>query len=64
MVQEVIPYCRPCDSLHEESSCYVACRILEQGIPKSGSSEEISSEPKYINVVGHMYPISKEYWKK
>ena len=24
LVQEVIPYCRPCDSLHEEASCYVA----------------------------------------
>ena len=24
MVQEVIPYCIPCDSLHEEGSCYVA----------------------------------------
>ena len=21
MVKEVIPYCRPCDSLHEEASC-------------------------------------------
>ena len=64
MVQEVIPYCRPYESLHEESSCYVARRILEQGIPKSGSSEEVSSEPEYINAVGHMYPVSKEYWNK
>ena len=64
VVQEVIPYCRPCDSLHEESSCYVACQILEQGIRKSGSSEEISSEPKYINAVGNMYPVSKEDRKK
>ena len=23
VVQEVIPFCRPCDSLHEEASCYV-----------------------------------------
>ena len=30
VVREVICYCRPCDSLHEEASCYVACRILEQ----------------------------------
>ena len=64
MVQEVILYCRPCDSLHEEASCYVACRILEQGIPESGSSEKVSSNPEYINAVGHMYPMSKEYWKK
>ena len=41
MVQEVIPYCRPCDSLHEEASCYVAHRILEQGIPEIRSSEEV-----------------------
>ena len=59
VVQEVIPYCIPCDSLHEEASCYVACQILEQGIPESGSSEEISSEIEYINAVGHMYPVSK-----
>ena len=59
MVQEVIPYCIPCDSLHEEASCYVACQILERGMPESGSFEEISSEPKYINVVGHMYHMSK-----
>ena len=24
VVQEMIPYCRPFDSLHEEASCYVA----------------------------------------
>ena len=64
VVQEVIPYCRPCDSLHEEASCYVACRILEQGIPESGSNEEVSSKLEYINSVCHMYPVSKEDWKK
>ena len=64
MVQEVIPYCRPCDSLHEESSCYVAWQILEQGISEFGSSEEVSSKPEYINAVGHIYPVSKEGWKK
>ena len=44
MVEEVIPYYIPCDSLHEEASCYVAQPILEQGIPESGSSEEVSSK--------------------
>ena len=60
----MIPYCRACDSLHEEASCYVACQILEQEIPESDNSEEVSSEPEYINAVGHMYPVSIEDWKK
>ena len=64
MVQEVIPYCRPCDSHHEEANCYVAQRILEQGIIEMRSSKEVSSEPEYINAVGHMYLVSKEDWKK
>ena len=55
----MIPYCIPCDSLHEESSCYVAQIFLEKGILEIGSSEEVSSEPEYINAVGHMYPVSK-----
>ena len=64
MVQEVIPYYRPCDSLHEEASCYVAQRILEQGIIEMRSSKEVSSEPEYTNAVGHVYPVSKENLKK
>ena len=64
MVQVVIPYCRHCDSLHEEASCYVAQRILEEGILEIRSSKEVLSEPKYINTIGHMYPVSKEDWKK
>ena len=39
-------------------------QILEQGIPESSSSEEFSSEHEYIHIVGHMYPVSKEYWNK
>ena len=32
MVEEVLPYCRPCEALHEEATCYVACKILEKGL--------------------------------
>ena len=39
VVREVFLYCIPCDSLHEEGSCYVACLILEHRIPESGISE-------------------------
>ena len=60
VVQEVIPYYIPCESLHEEASCYVAWWILEQGIPNIGSSEEVSCKPEYINVVDHVYLVSKE----
>ena len=24
MVEEVIPWCRPCDQFHQESTCYIA----------------------------------------
>ena len=33
MVEEVIPYCRPCKALHEESTCYMVYQILKHGFP-------------------------------
>ena len=40
MVEEVIPYCRPCEALHEEYTCYIARQILEHGLPESSDCEE------------------------
>ena len=39
MIEEVIPYCTACESLHEESTCYMACQILEHGLLESNDSE-------------------------
>ena len=52
MVEEVIPYCKPCEALHEESTYYMAYQILEHGLPESSESEQYSWEPEYANTVG------------
>ena len=60
MVEEVIPYCRPCEPLHEYSTCYMAYQILVHSLPKSSDSEEYSREPEYVNIVGHLHPVTTE----
>ena len=64
MVEEVMPYCRLCDAHHEESACYIACRILEQGMPETSQSSSFSSEPKFVNNVGHIHLVPKDAWKE
>ena len=59
-----MPYCRPCDALHEESACYIARQILEQGMPEASQCSIFSSEPKFVNNVGHVHPIPKDAWKE
>ena len=49
MVEEFIPYCIPCEALHEESTCYMARQILDHGLPESSDSEEYLREPEYVN---------------
>ena len=29
MVEDAIPFCRPCDQFHEESTCYIASQVME-----------------------------------
>ena len=62
MVEEFIPYCRSCESLHEESSYYMTRQILEHGLPESNDSEQYSSEPEYVNTVGQLHPVTTETW--
>ena len=64
MVEEIIPYCKPCEAIHEESTCYMARQILEHGLPKSSDSEEYSRELEYVNAVGKLHPITKETWSQ
>ena len=33
MVEEVIPWCRPHEQFHQESTCYVANQVMEHGLP-------------------------------
>ena len=62
MFEEVIPYCRACEALHEESTCYTAHQILEHGLPESNDSEQFASEPEYVNIVGHLHSVIAETW--
>ena len=52
MVEEVIPWCRPCEQFHQESTCYVANQVMEHGIPKVSNVETNSSDPDHIYMVG------------
>ena len=60
MVEEVMSYCKPCDALHGESSCYRAQQILEQGMLEMSQSNNFSSEPKFVNNVGHVHLVTKD----
>ena len=64
MVEEVMHYCSPRDALHEESACYIARQILEQDMPETSQSSSFSSEPEFVNNVGHVHPIPKDAWKE
>ena len=58
MVEEVIPWCRPCEQFQQESTCYVANQVMEHGLPKVSSQETTSSEPDHIYMVSQAYPLS------
>ena len=60
MVEEVMPYCRLCDALHEDSACYIARQILELGMPETSQISSFSSKPEFVNNVGHVHPITKD----
>ena len=60
MVEEVIPYCRPCEALHEESTYNMARQILEHGILESSDSEEYSRDPQYVNTIGQLHLVTIE----
>ena len=62
MVEEVIPYRKACEALHEESTCYMARQILEHGLPESNDIEQFASKPEYVNTVGQLHPVTAETW--
>ena len=53
LVDDSIPYCRPCDEMHDEATCPYVRRILEGGMV--GTNEQ-------INVVGKEHHLSMENW--
>ena len=58
MVEEVIPWCRPYEQFHQESTCYVANKVMEHGLLEFSSQETTLSEPDHVYMVGHAYPLS------
>ena len=58
MVEDAIPYCRPCSQFHQENTCYFANQVMEQGLPEISSQDTPPSEPEFVNMVGQTYPLS------
>ena len=58
MVDEVIPWCRPCEQFHPESTCYIANQIIEHGMAEVSNQETTSGESDHIYMVGQAYPLS------
>ena len=52
LVEDAIPFCRPCSQFHQESTCYIANQVMEHGLPEISSQDTPSSEPEFMNMVG------------
>ena len=52
MVDEVIPWCRPCEQFHPESTCYIANQIIEHGMAEVSNQETTSGESDHVYMVG------------
>ena len=52
MVEEVIPWCRPCDQFHQESTFYIANQVIEHGTAEVGNQETTSGESDHVYMVG------------
>ena len=59
MAEEVIPWCRPCEQFHQESTCYVANQVMEHGLLEFSNRETNSSEPDHVYMVGQAYPCHR-----
>ena len=64
VIDEVPPYCRPCDEFHEESTCPKFCYIVEQEQMEMNNFVGHPRSHDYINNVGHVHHISREKWKQ
>ena len=64
MVEEVIPWCRPCDQFHQKSTCYIANQVIEHGILEVSNQETLLSESDHVYMVGQTYPLSNQHWQQ
>ena len=62
MIDEVPPYCRPCDELHKESTCPKFFYIIEQEQMEMNNFVGHPRGHDYINNVGqvHHFKTKKE----
>ena len=63
LVEDAIPFCKPCSQFHQESTCYIANQVMEHGLPEINSLDKPSSEPEFINMVGRTYPLTNQHWQ-
>ena len=61
MVDEVIPWCRPCEQFHLESTCYIANQIIEHGMAEVSNQETTLGESNHVYMVGQTYPLSNQH---
>ena len=52
LVEDAIPFCKPCSQFHQESTCYIANQVMEHGLPKISSQDTPPSESEFVNMVG------------
>ena len=64
LVEDEIPFCRPCSQFHQESTCYIANQVMEHGLPEISSQDTPSSKPEFVNMVGRTYPLADLHWKQ
>lgn len=60
MVDEPIPFCRPCESFHEESTCAFARRILEEGANQqvNNAGHDASKESRCADMISSSFTIN------
>ena len=64
MVEEVIPWCIPCDQFHQESTCYIANQVIEHEMAEVNNQETTSGKSDHVYMVGWTYPLSNQHWKQ
>ena len=52
LVEEVIPWCRPCDQFHQERTCYIVNQVIEHEMDDVSNQETTSGESDHVYMVG------------
>ena len=52
LVEEVIPWCRPCDQFHQESTFYIEKQVIEHGMAEVSNQETTSGESDHVYMEG------------